>query len=102
MALAPLRIRAENETVGTGTYLGMSYLAWAMICWTMLAGTFFVILLYRVLISYKAEDEFFMSPAEARETFHHLKHVDRMAVWFGIASAVSLAGIVATWVTVGF
>ncbi len=79
------------------TYLGIRYLVWALAVWVAVAGTYGVILLYRVLISYKDDDELFMSPAEVRSTLGHIRHVNRMASWFGVASAVSLALIIAGW-----
>jgi hypothetical protein len=75
----------------------MRYLVWALGAWVSVAGTFGVIVLYRVLISYKEEDELFMSPAEIRNTLDHIRDVNRMILLFGTASAVSLVLIVAGW-----
>jgi hypothetical protein len=79
------------------TYLGIRYVIWALIVWVALAGTFGVIVLYRILISYKDQDELFMGAAEIRHTLDHIRHVNRMAVLFGGASAISLVFILAGW-----
>ena len=86
-----------EATAAMRSYLGIRYLVWALIVWVPVAGTFGVILLYRTLISYKEQDELFMSPAEIRRTLSHIRHVNRMATLFGGASAVSLVLIVAGW-----
>jgi hypothetical protein len=79
------------------TYLGIRYLVWALVVWIGIAGTFGVILLYRILISYREQDELFMRAAEIRNTLDHIRDVNRMAVFFGAASAISLVLIVAGW-----
>jgi hypothetical protein len=79
------------------SYLGIRYVVWALVVWVTIAGTFGVILLYRRLIAYKDEDELFMSPPEIRRALDHLRHVNRMALLFGAASAITLALIVAGW-----
>jgi len=79
------------------TYLGIRYLVWAFVAWIGIAGTFCVIVIYRILISYREQDELFMKPAEIRNTLDHIRDVNRMAVLFGTASAISLALIVAGW-----
>jgi hypothetical protein len=79
------------------SYLGLRYLVWALLAWVSVAGTFAVIMLYRILISYKEEDELFMAPAEIRSTLDHIRHVNRMARVFGIASLASLVMILAGW-----
>ena len=79
------------------TYLGIRYYVWALIAWVAVAGTFGVILLYRMLISYKGRDELFVGEDEVRRALEHMRHVDRMARLFGGASAVSLAAILAGW-----
>ncbi|MGE5646682.1 MAG: hypothetical protein ACM336_12910 [Acidobacteriota bacterium] len=78
-------------------YLGIRYYVWALIAWIAVAGTFGVILLYRVLISFKDRDELFVGEGEMRRAVEHVRHVDRMARLFGGASAVSLAAILAGW-----
>ena len=85
------------EPRAVGTLLGLRYLFWALVSWVTIAGIFGVILIYRVLISYKEQDELFMHPAEIRMTVEHIRHVNRMALGFGIASGVTLALIVAGW-----
>ncbi len=79
------------------TYLGIRYLVWALVAWIGIAGTFCVIVIYRILISYKEQDELFMKEAEIRNTLDHIRDVNRMAVLFGAASAISLVLIVAGW-----
>jgi hypothetical protein len=79
------------------SYLGMSYLGWAFVVWLGIAGTFLVILIYRILISHKPEDELFMKPEETRRDLEHLRHTTRMTVLFGLASALSLLAILSAW-----
>jgi hypothetical protein len=67
------------------------------VAWIGIAVTFGVIVIYRILISYKEEDAFFMNAAEIRNTLDHIRDVNRMAVLFGAASAISLVLIVAGW-----
>jgi hypothetical protein len=78
-------------------YLGISYVGWGMFLWAALAGTFGVIMLYRMLISYRPEEETYMSAAEIRQTRAHLRQVNRAAIGFGAAAAVLLIAIGAAW-----
>ncbi len=79
------------------SYLGIRYVVWAFATWIAVAGTFGVIMLYRTLISPKNQDELFMGASEMRRTLDHIRHVDRMARLFGVASAASLVLILAGW-----
>ncbi len=76
-------------------WLGMSYLAWALLAWAMIVCTLLMIVIYRVLISHRKEDEQFMKPDEIRRDREHVRHTDRMLRAFAIATAVTLAGILA-------
>jgi hypothetical protein len=78
-------------------YLGISYVGWGMFLWAALAGTFGVIMLYRMLISYRPEEETYMSAAEIRQTRAHLRQVNRAAIGFGAAAAVLLILIAGAW-----
>jgi hypothetical protein len=71
-------------------YLGLSWLQWALVAWGGIAGTFVVVLIYRLLISHRPEHEEFMGPAEVRRTRDHIRMVDRLAIAFGAASALAL------------
>lgn len=79
------------------SYLGIPYLVWGLIVWAALAGTFGVILLYRLLISYRPEDESFMGLAEARAALDHVRHVNRVAIAFGAATAGLAVLIAGAW-----
>lgn len=78
-------------------YLGLTYLAWAFIAWGGIAGTFAVVLIYRLLIAHRPEHEAFMRPAEIRRTLAHLRNVNRAVIAFGVATAVALVAIAAAW-----
>ncbi len=88
----------QNRSVGPRLYLGMSYLAWALCAWAGVFGTFLTILIYRYMISYRDDEEAYMNAEEIRLTHAHIRHVNRMALWFGAASGITFAGIVAGWV----
>lgn len=79
------------------TYLGMRYLLWALAAWIGIAATFGVILVYRILISYKKQDELFMKAAEIRNTLDHIRDVNRMAVFFGAVTAIWLVLVLVGW-----
>jgi hypothetical protein len=79
------------------SYLGIPYLVWGLIGWAAIAGTFGVILLYRLLIAHRPEDESFMSPAEVRAALEHVRHVNRMAVGFGALTVGLLVAIAGAW-----
>ncbi len=76
-------------------YLGLSAFAWALIACGGIAGTFAVLLIYRLLISHRPEHEAFMQPAELRRTVENLRNVNRAVIGFGIATAASLILIIA-------
>ena len=80
-----------------GSYLGIPYVVWGLFLWGAVAGTLGVILLYRVLISYRPEDAAFMSPAEIRAAGEHIRQVNRAAIGFGAAAAVLLILIGLAW-----
>ncbi len=77
--------------------MGISYVGWALFVWAALAGTFGVIMLYRMLISYRPEEETYMSAAEIRQTRAHLRQVNRAAIAFGAAAAAVLIAIGVAW-----
>ncbi len=70
-------------------YLGLTYLAWAVIAWGGIAGTFFVVLIYRLLISHRPQHEAFMTPAEVRRTLAHIRDVNRVVISLGVATAAA-------------
>jgi hypothetical protein len=78
-------------------YLGLPALGWALVAWGAITGTFGVVIVYRLLISHRPEDEAFMGPAEIRTTLEHIRQVNRVAIGFGAASALALVLIGAAW-----
>ena len=70
-------------------YLGLTYLAWALVAWGGIAGTFFAVLIYRLLISHRPEHEAIMSPAELRRTLDHIRNVNRIVLALGVSTAAA-------------
>jgi len=70
-------------------YLGLTYLAWAFIAWGAIAGTFFAVLIYRLLISHRPEHEDFMPQAELQRTLAHIRNVNRIVLALGIATSAA-------------
>jgi hypothetical protein len=70
-------------------YLGLTYLAWALIVWGGIAGTFFAVLIYRLLISHRPEHEAFMQPAELRRTLAHIRNVNRIVAALAAATVAA-------------
>ena len=76
-------------------YLGLTSLAWALIAWGGIAGTFFAVLVYRLLISHRPEHEAFMQPAEIRRTLAHIRNVNRIVAALAAATVAAPALIAA-------
>ncbi len=78
-------------------YLGLPLLAWLGVVWIALAGTFLVLLLYRVLIRVHEEDAVFLRPGEMLLAQRHLREIDSILKGLGYASAGLAAAIAAAW-----